>query len=112
MVAGAGWLLVELTKRLRGGVGVSWRYGIANLGRRRTESVVQLTAFALGIMMLLLLAVVRNDLLERLAPQPAAGHAQLLLHQHPAGPAPGFAQFLKERGARARRACCRWSARA
>ena len=60
----AGWLLVWLTTRFRGGVGVSWRYGIANLGRRRTESVVQLTAFALGIMMLLLLAVVRNDLLN------------------------------------------------
>ena len=64
VVAAAGWLLVKLTTRLRGGVGVSWRYGIANLGRRRTESVVQLTAFALGIMMLLLLAVVRNDLLN------------------------------------------------
>ena len=64
VVAIAGWLLVKLTTRFRGGVGVSWRYGIANLGRRRTESVVQLTAFALGIMMLLLLAVVRNDLLN------------------------------------------------
>ena len=64
VVAAAGWLLVWLTTRFRGGVGVSWRYGIANLGRRRTESVVQLTAFALGIMMLLLLAVVRNDLLN------------------------------------------------
>ena len=64
VVARAGWLLVKLTTRFRGGVGVSWRYGIANLGRRRTESVVQLTAFALGIMMLLLLAVVRNDLLN------------------------------------------------
>ena len=55
---------VWLTTRFRGGVGVSWRYGLANLGRRRTESVVQLTAFAHGIMMLLLLAVVRNDLLN------------------------------------------------
>ena len=64
VVAASGWLLVKLTNRFRGGVGVSWRYGIANLGRRRTESVVQLTAFAHGIMMLLLLAVVRNDLLN------------------------------------------------
>src|SRR6188508_1328951 len=64
LVAAVGWLLVWLTTRFRGGVGVSWRYGIANLGRRRTESVVQLTAFAHGIMMLLLLAVVRNDLLN------------------------------------------------
>ena len=64
VVATAGWLLVKLTTRFRGGVGVSWRYGVANLGRRRTESVVQLTAFALGIMMLLLLVVVRNDLLN------------------------------------------------
>src|SRR6202008_3651074 len=56
VVAGVGWLLVRFATRLRGGGGVSWRYGIANLGRRRTESVVQLTAFAHGFMMLLLLA--------------------------------------------------------
>jgi putative ABC transport system permease protein len=43
-------------------VGVAWRYGVANLSRRRAESVVQIVAFGTGIMVLLLLGVVRNDL--------------------------------------------------
>ena len=59
----AGYGLVRLTGRLRGGVGVAWRYGLANVSRRGAGSVVQIVAFGLGLMMLLLLAVVRGDLL-------------------------------------------------
>jgi putative ABC transport system permease protein len=59
----AGYGLVRLTGRLRGGVGVAWRYGLANVSRRGGASVVQIVAFGLGLMMLLLLAVVRGDLL-------------------------------------------------
>src|SRR5450631_4084069 len=59
----AGYGLVRLTGRLRGGVGVAWRYGLANVSRRGGDSVVQIVAFGLGLMVLLLLAVVRNDLL-------------------------------------------------
>ncbi len=59
----AGYALVRLTSRLRGGVGVAWRYGLANVSRRGTGSVVQIVAFGLGLMVLLLLAVVRSDLL-------------------------------------------------
>ena len=54
---------MRLTSRLRGGVGVAWRYGLANVSRRGTGSVVQIVAFGLGLMVLLLLAVVRGDLL-------------------------------------------------
>ena len=61
---GAGWLLVRIAGKLRGGVGVAWRYGIANLSRRGGESIVQVVAFGLGLMVLLLLAVVRNDLID------------------------------------------------
>jgi putative ABC transport system permease protein len=59
----AGYALVRLTGRLRGGVGVAWRYGLANVSRRGGDSVVQIVAFGLGLMVLLLLAVVRSDLL-------------------------------------------------
>jgi putative ABC transport system permease protein len=59
----AGFGLVRLTGRLRGGVGVAWRYGLANVSRRGIASVAQIVAFGLGIMVLLLLAVVRGDLL-------------------------------------------------
>jgi putative ABC transport system permease protein len=59
----AGFGLVRLTGRLRGGVGIAWRYGLANVSRRGGDSVVQIVAFGLGLMVLLLLAVVRGDLL-------------------------------------------------
>ena len=60
----AGWLLVRSLGGLRSSVGVSWRYGMANIARRGRDSVIQIVAFGLGIMVLLLLAVVRNDLME------------------------------------------------
>ena len=104
VVAGAGWLLVRLTKRLRGGVGVSWRYGLANLGRRRTESVVQLTAFAHGIMMLLLLAVVRNDLLNDWRRSLPPDTPNFFFINIPPDQHQDFAQFLQDRGAERARA--------
>ena len=64
VLAAAGWLLVRAAGRLRGGVGVAWRYGIANLSRRGGDSVAQVVAFGLGLTVLLLLAIVRNDLLD------------------------------------------------
>lgn len=63
-LAVVGTLLVRGLGGLRRAVGVSWRYGVANIARRGRESVVQLVAFGLGIMTLLLLLVVRNDLLS------------------------------------------------
>ncbi|HEY5774896.1 MAG TPA: FtsX-like permease family protein [Xanthomonadales bacterium] len=60
----AGWLLVRFTGRLRGVAGVAWRYGLANLNRRGRESIIQVVAFGLGLMVLMLLTLVRNDLME------------------------------------------------
>jgi len=64
LLLGAGWMLVRVAGRLRGGVGVAWRYGVANLSRRGRESIVQVVAFGLGLMVLLLLGIVRQDLLD------------------------------------------------
>lgn len=99
VVAAAGWILVKLASRLRGGVGVSWRYGIANLGRRRTESIVQLSAFALGIMMLLVLTVVRNDLLGDWRRSLPADTPNFFFINIPSDQPEAFARFLEERGA-------------
>ena len=60
----AGWVLVRALGSLRGSVGVAWRYGMANIARRGRDSVIQIVAFGLGLMVLLLLAVVRNDLMQ------------------------------------------------
>jgi putative ABC transport system permease protein len=59
----AGRGLVKLTQLLRGRAGAAWRYGLSSLARRGHESAVQVVAFGLGLTVLLLLAVVRNDLL-------------------------------------------------
>ena len=83
LLAAAGWLLVRALRPLRGGVGVAWRYGLANISRRGRDSVVQIVAFGLGFMVLLLLALVRNDLLTRMAGEPACRRAELLHDQHP-----------------------------
>jgi putative ABC transport system permease protein len=60
----AGFGLVKALAPLRSGVGIAWRYGLANIARRGRDSVVQIVAFGLGLMVLLLLALVRDDLLE------------------------------------------------
>ncbi len=59
-----GRALVALIGRARTGVGVAWRYGLANVARRGRDSAVQVVAFGLGITVLLLLTLVRTDLLE------------------------------------------------
>ena len=61
-VVGRG--LVALMGRFRSGVGVAWRYGLANVARRGRASAVQVVAFGLGLTVLLLLTIVRTDLLQ------------------------------------------------
>lgn len=56
--------MVAFIGRARSGVGVAWRYGLANVARRGRDSAVQVVAFGLGITVLLLLTLVRTDLLE------------------------------------------------
>lgn len=60
----AAYLLILLLNRLRSRVGVAWRFGLANISRRPVSSVIQIVAFGLGIMVLLLLSTVRSDLLD------------------------------------------------
>jgi putative ABC transport system permease protein len=64
MLALAAWVLIRLLDRLRGRVGVAWRFGLANISRRPASSVIQIVAFGLGIMVMLLLSTVRSDLLS------------------------------------------------
>ncbi len=59
-----GRALVGALGRFRSGVGIAWRYGLANVARRGRASAVQVVAFGLGLTVLLLLTLVRTDLLE------------------------------------------------
>jgi len=63
LLAAAANLLVHAAGSLRRRVGVAWRFGLANLGRRGRASVLQAVALGLGITVMLLLTVVRGDLL-------------------------------------------------
>ncbi len=64
VLAVAAYLLIRVLNRLRGQVGVAWRFGLANISRRPASSVIQIVAFGVGIMVLLLLSTVRSDLLD------------------------------------------------
>ncbi len=57
------FLLIRFLNRFRQRVGTAWRFGLANITRRAGGSVMQMVAFGLGIMMLLLISLVRGDLL-------------------------------------------------
>jgi putative ABC transport system permease protein len=96
----AGLLLVYLAGRLRGRVGVAWRFGVANLSRRRAESVVQLVAFGSGIMVLLLLGILRTDLngdWQRTLPPNLPNYFFVNI---PPAERTQFVQFLQAQGAR------------
>ena len=58
------YALIRFLNRLRQRVGTAWRFGLANITRRAGGSVMQMVAFGLGIMMLLLISLVRGDLLS------------------------------------------------
>ncbi|HYX75315.1 MAG TPA: FtsX-like permease family protein [Steroidobacteraceae bacterium] len=99
----AGGLLVALAGRLRGRVGIAWRFGVANLSRRRAESVVQLVAFGTGIMVLLLLSILRTDLnsdWQRTLPQNLPNYFFVNI---PPQAGAEFISFLQAQGARTTR---------
>ncbi|MGH8138647.1 MAG: ABC transporter permease [Steroidobacteraceae bacterium] len=99
----AGSLLVLLAGRLRGRVGVAWRFGVANLSRRRTDSLVQLVAFGTGIMVLLLLAIVRDDLNSDWRRTLPANLPNYFFINIPPAERDSFIQFLNARGAKTAR---------
>ena len=73
----SGHALVHALQRVRGRVGIAWRYGIANVARRGRESSVQVVAFGIGLMVLLLLTLVRTELMAQwqlTLPETAANH--------------------------------------
>ncbi|MBN3793313.1 ABC transporter permease, partial [Burkholderia sp. Ac-20353] len=54
----------RLVRNGRVAAGIGWRYALASLHRRGTASALQITALALGLMCLLLIAITRNDLVD------------------------------------------------
>lgn len=63
-VALLAWGMLWLLRHLPAGRQIGWRYGVANLARRPWLAIVQIVALAVGIMALLTLTVVRDDLIS------------------------------------------------
>jgi putative ABC transport system permease protein len=100
VLAACGMLLVHLAARVRGNAGAAWRYGVANLARRRAESITQIVAFGLGLTLLLALAILRNDLIvDWRASLPANVPNYFFVNIAPEQRA-GFEQALASLGAR------------
>ena len=94
----AGWALVKATGRFRGVAGVAWRYGLANLSRRGRESIAQVVAFGLGLMVLMLLTLVRNDLMDSWRDSlPENSPNQFLINIQPYE-VPQMQEYLREQG--------------
>ncbi|PSJ18828.1 ABC transporter permease [Nitrosomonas supralitoralis] len=59
-----GWLLIKGLSGLRHQAGGAWRYGLASIRRRAISSVLQAVALGLGLMSLLVLTLIQNDLID------------------------------------------------
>ena len=59
-----GWLLVRMLSGLRHQAGGAWRYGLASIHRRTISSLVQAVSLGLGLMALLVLTLIQDDLIE------------------------------------------------
>jgi len=98
ILALAAYVLIRVLNRLRGQVGVAWRFGLANISRRPASSVIQIVAFGLGIMVMLLLSTVRSDLLDdwqRSLPENAPNH--FIINVQP-DQVEGITTYFSERG--------------
>lgn len=98
ILAFAAYLLIRALNRLRGRVGVAWRFGLANISRRPASSVVQIVAFGVGIMVLLLLSTVRSDLLDdwqQSLPEDAPNHFVINVQSDQVA---GITDYFHERG--------------
>ncbi len=59
-----GLLLMKLLSKMRHQAGGAWRYGLASIQRRSISSIVQVVALGLGLMAILVLTLIRDDLLN------------------------------------------------
>lgn len=64
LLALISWLLILSLAGLRQRGGLGWRFGLGNIARRQGKTVGQAVALGLGLLALLLVSVVREDLLD------------------------------------------------
>ncbi|NIO38800.1 MAG: ABC transporter permease, partial [Burkholderiales bacterium] len=96
--AGLTMLTIRFLRRLLGDAGFGWRTGLANIKRRHISSVLQVSAIGLGLLSLILLTLVRNDLLtswQRTLPPDAPNRFLVNIHTDQIGE---VTRYFTERG--------------
>lgn len=89
-------ILIRVVAGLRTRTGLIWRFGIANLARRGILTVVQIASLGLGLLALLVLGIIRNDLLDSwVTSLPPDAPNQFLINIQPADVA-GLEAFFRE----------------
>jgi putative ABC transport system permease protein len=64
LLTGAAWILVRMLRQLSKGRGLSWRFGLANVAKRGSGSLLQIAGLGLGLMVIFLLGVIQADLMK------------------------------------------------
>jgi len=93
-----GFLLMRMLAHIRNQAGGAWRYGLASIRRRAAASVLQAVALGLGLMALLALTLIRDDLLRNWRtslPPDAPNHFLVNIQEDQLEP---LAAFFKEHG--------------
>lgn len=91
-------LLIAFLRRTLSNAGAAWRYGLANLARRRGSSIVQVSGLGIGLLAILLLSVVRTELLagwQQSLPEDTPNYFLLNIQPHQVE---DVERFLSERG--------------
>jgi len=97
LLAGVAFLLLKGLAAFRHHLFAEWRFGVTHLIRRPLSSVAQVIAFGLGIMVLLLFSVIRDDLLQAWGNSlPADAPNRFLINIQPDQVAPLTAFFEAE----------------
>ena len=91
-------LIVYALKPVRGLMSVSWRYGLANLSRRGNLTAIQISAFGLGLMFILLNALIRTELLDGWRQTLPDNAPNYFLINAQAKQLPGLRRFFTDRG--------------
>ena len=64
LFGGFGWLLIKMLASFRQHANNTWRYGLASIHRRSMSSILQIVALGLGLMALLVMTLIQDDLIE------------------------------------------------
>lgn len=91
--------IIHWLGKLRSRVGVAYRYGLANVARRKNQSIAQVIGIGIGIMVMILLTLIRTDLLENWRDRIPEGTPNYFLMNIQTDEVEGLKTYLLDNGA-------------